>query len=143
MSNPPSPSASLGLLVLRVGFGAYMAAHGWSKVQMILGEDPIQFPDPLGMGTELSLYFAAAAEFGGGILVALGLLTRFSALSAAFTMGVAAFMIHGADPWMAQGKAKEPALHFMVAFLCLVFTGPGKFALDHVIAGKWKARKGG
>ena len=61
-------------------------------------------------------------------------------------MGVAAFVAHGSDPWsmeeafklFAAGQAqlplsKEPALLFLIPFLALIFTGPGKFSIDALI----------
>lgn len=123
--------ASIGLLVLRVGFGAHMAVHGWGKFRMLLNGEFDKFPDPLGIGSTASLIGAAGAEFVCAILVVLGLLTRLAAVPVVFTMAVAAFVVHRADPWMmGGGAAKEPALLFLTAFLALVFTGPGRYALD-------------
>lgn len=135
-------AASIGLLVLRIGMGSFMAGHGWGKVQKLFGDDPIKFADPIGLGETTSLVMASMAEFGGALLVILGLATRFGALSVAFTMGVAAFIAHANDPWMmtGQGGAKEPALLFMTGFLALAFTGAGKFSLDTLIA---RMRAGG
>jgi len=118
-----------------------MITHGAGKAQMVI-DGATQFPDPLGMGAETSLLMAALTEFGCAILVILGFATRFSALGLAFTMGVAAFVIHADDPWLTGGgKSKEPALLYMIPFLALVFTGPGRFALDHLIAERWRARR--
>ena len=127
----PGPMTSLGLLILRVGMGAYMASHGWGKVQMVLEGDAESFGDPIGLGKEASLWLAAAAEFLCAILVVIGLATRFAAAAIVFTMGVAAFVVHAADPWtMGDGLSKEPALLYLVGFLTLVFTGAGAFSLD-------------
>ncbi|MCC6673392.1 MAG: DoxX family protein [Planctomycetes bacterium] len=135
---------SIGLLVLRLGFGGYMAAHGWGKVQMVLAGAFDKFGDPIGLGNKLSLILAAGAEFGCALLVLVGLLTRLAAVPVAFTMGVAAFLVHTNDPWMmhAAGASKEPALLFLSAFLALAFTGAGRFSLDAVLGPRWRARKG-
>ncbi|MEM7202844.1 MAG: DoxX family protein [Planctomycetota bacterium] len=149
----PSSEAmrSVGLLILRVGVGGFMVTHGWAKLQMAMESGLSAFPDPLGLGAGPSLLSATAAELGGALCVVLGLLTRVSALAVAFTMGVAAFVIHGADPWtMQQGAAlfsagdaeswssKEPALIYLVPFLALVFTGPGTISLDEKL---WRRRR--
>ena len=42
------------------------------------------------------------------------------------TMAVAAFMIHAADPFAKQ----EKALVFLIAFVALLLTGPGRYSLD-------------
>jgi putative oxidoreductase len=130
--------ASIGLLLLRVGFGGYMMTHGWGKMQMVLSGQFDQFGDPIGIGVAPSLVLAALAEFVCALFVLIGLFTRLSAIPVAFTMLVAAFIVHGGDPWTmgGEGGSKEPALLFLTAFLTLVFTGPGKFSLDTFIAPK-------
>jgi putative oxidoreductase len=134
---------SVGLLILRIGFGVYMMTHGWGKVQMVLNGEFDQFADPIGIGVAPSLVLAAGAEFFCAFLVLIGLATRFAAIPVAFTMLVAAFMVHGGDPWtMSGGASKEPALLFFTAFLTLVFTGPGRFSLDSFVAPKLPAPLG-
>ena len=69
-------STDIGLLILRLWAGGVMAlAHGVPKAGK-LSEDPIHFPYPLCIGTTLSLWGTVATELVGGILIALGLLTR-------------------------------------------------------------------
>ena len=46
---------SIGLLILRLGMGGYMASHGWGKLQMVLARNFDQFGDPIGLGSGLSL----------------------------------------------------------------------------------------
>lgn len=143
------PLPSLGLLVLRLGLGGYMALHGWGKVQMVVAGDFEKFGDPIGIGPAPSLVLAAFAEFACALLVAAGLLTRLAAIPVAFTMGVAAFVAHGADPWtMGEGAArffsgaskswgsKEPALLFLCGFLAIAMTGPGALSLDALLFGR-------
>jgi putative oxidoreductase len=149
-------TTSIGLLILRLGAGGYMATHGWGKVQMLYAGDFDKFGDPIGLGNTLSLVLVTGAEFLCAVLVMLGLATRFAAAPVAFTMAVAAFVAHRADPWTA-GRAyelftagatkfpvsKEPALMFLIPFLALVFTGPGEFSLDRLALARWRRRRGG
>jgi putative oxidoreductase len=132
---------SIGLLIIRLGVGGFMASHGWGKLQMVLAGEFDKFgADPIGVGPTLSLILAIFAEFFCALLVMIGLGTRFAALTVAFAMSVAAFVIHSADPWtMGAGASKEPALLFAIPFLGLMFTGAGKFSLDALI---WRAIKG-
>jgi len=136
-------STSVGLLLLRVGFGGYMASHGWGKLQMLLHGSFQDFGDPIGLGAQLSLVLVTLAEFACALLVVLGLWTRWAAVPVVFTMGVAAFVAHRADPWTSgrgaelffAGKAKiwsskEPALLYLTAFLALLCMGAGRYALD-------------
>lgn len=126
--------ASIGLLILRLGMGGYMLTHGWGKVQMLLAGEFEKFADPLGIGLTFSLIGAVFAEFVCAALVMVGLATRLAAIPLVFTMAVAAFVVHGSDPWtMGAGASKEPAMLFLIPFLALAFTGPGRFSLDALI----------
>lgn len=132
---------SVGLLVLRVGAGVYMATHGWSKVRMALAGEFDKFGDPLGLGNTVALLGAAGAEFGCALLVAAGLATRWAALPVVFTMAVAAFVVHGADPWtMSGGASKEPALLYLIAFLAVALCGGGRFSADALLGPKLPER---
>lgn len=144
--------SSVGLLILRLGAGAFMLTHGWGKLQQILNGN-FQFGDPIGIGEAPSLVLATGAEFFCALLVMFGFATRFAAVPVAFTMAVAAFVAHREDPWT-MGKAaelffaqqtkypasKEPALLYLTAFLALAFTGAGRFSLDAIICSRWRKK---
>jgi putative oxidoreductase len=133
---------SFGLLVLRVGVGAFMASHGWGKLQQVL-DGNFEFADPIGIGPTASLLLLTGAEFFCAVFVAFGLATRFAAAAVAFAMGVAAFVAHGGDPWTMESgaKSKEPALLYLIPFLALVFTGAGRYSLDAWIGTRRALRK--
>lgn len=121
-----STAGSFGLLILRIFAGATMAiAHGWGKLKGF-SEMSSQFPDPIGVGSPTALGLAVFAEFFCSIAIVLGLFTRAAAIPLLITMLVAAFMIHGSDPF----QKKELALFYGTVFLTLVFTGAGKFSID-------------
>lgn len=143
---------SIGLLILRLGIGGYLLTHGIGKLQMLLDGKFEMMGDPIGLGPTLSLVLIFCAEFICSILVILGLATRFAAIPVVFGMGVAAFAVHGADPWRASEVAvlirdnavyvtlsKEPALMYLIAFLALIFTGPGGFSIDRWIRSRRQA----
>jgi putative oxidoreductase len=134
---------SFGLLILRLGVGGFMACHGWGKLQMMLAGDFDKFGDPIGLGSGLSLVFMVLAEFFCALLVMIGLATRLAAVPIVFGMGVAAFVVHGNDPWTMQqaGPSKEPALLFLIPFLALVFTGAGQLSVDNWIWRRWRERR--
>lgn len=122
-----------GLLLLRLGIGLLMAfSHGLGKVQKFLAGGPYQWADPIGLGPGVSLFLAGGAEFFCALAIAVGLATRLAALPLAFTMAVAAFVVHAQDPF----AKKEFALLFLIPTLALVLTGPGRFSLDALIAGR-------
>lgn len=127
--------ASIGLLVLRLGMGGYLAAHGYGKLQMLLGGQASKFADPVGVGPSLTLLLAVFAEFLCSLLVVAGLFTRIAAIPPVLVMATAAFVVHGGDPWVmtGQGGSKEPALLFLTGFLAIALLGGGDFSLDRQV----------
>jgi putative oxidoreductase len=119
---------SIGLFVLRVAFGGLMLVHGVPKA-LAFSELKDKFPDPIGIGSQLSLISAIGAEVGCSVLLILGLGTRLAAIPLAFTMIVALFLVHAEDPW----KVKELAAVYLCVYVSLIFTGAGPFSLDHLI----------
>ncbi len=123
--------SDVGLLILRVIPAALMAgAHGWPKL-MAYGEKSSSFPDPLGVSSPISMALAIFAELICSVLVIFGAATRLACTQLVFTMLVAAFVIHASDPF----SKKEFALIYMIPFLVLFFTGPGRFSVDQLIRG--------
>ena len=119
----------IGLLILRLGIGGFiLTTHGWGKL-VGFNELAARFPDPIGLGPTASLALAVFAEALCGLLLVLGLGTRFAAVPLLVTMLVAAFVVHAGDPW----AKKELALLYAIPFLTLIFTGGGRFALERVI----------
>lgn len=119
----------VGLLFHRLAFGGIMLiSHGWGKLSTF-EQNFETFPDPLGLGSGLSLTLVVGAEFFCAAAIVLGLATRLAAIPLMVTMSVAAFVIHAADPWMKQ----EFPLLFLAAFTTLLFTGPGRFSIDRGI----------
>lgn len=117
------------ILMLRLFAGLSMAfAHGLPKLTRF-GELLHDFPDPIGVGAEVSYLFTIAAEFFCALMVAAGLWTRYAAIPVVITMLVAAFVVHGGDPY---GK-KELALVYLVFYMVIMIYGRDKFNLDRFI----------
>lgn len=125
---------SVGLLTLRLAFGCFMLVHGWQKLSGF-SEMADKFPDPLGMGSRMSLISAIGTELGCSLLLITGVATRLVALPLAFTMIVALFVVHGNDPW----KVKELAAYYLAVYIALLFLGAGRFSLDQFFFGKDKS----
>ncbi len=120
---------SLLLLCARVVFGSLLMFHGLDKLlnyQELSGV----FPDPLGIGSKLSLSLAIFAEFFCSIAIIFGFLYRLAMLPMIFTMAMAVFIIHSSDPF----SVKELALVYLFVFLFLYATGPGRYAIDFYFA---------
>ena len=134
MFNPGSYSKNinLSLLLLRVAGGALMLTHGIGKMESLFGTDPIQFPDPIGLGATTSLALAVFAEVFCALLLIIGFATRFSAFNLLITMLVAVFVIHIADPF---AKQELPLLYASI-YLVILITGAGKYSIDNIIFNK-------
>jgi putative oxidoreductase len=99
--------------------------HGLGKLMSYSGMAS-SFPDPLGMGSTLTLIVAIFSEAFCALLLMVGLSTRLAALPLIGTMLTAAFVVHAGDPWSKQ----EFALLYAVPYVTLFFTGPGALSLD-------------
>lgn len=120
---------SAGILILRVGVGGMLLfGHGWDKL-FGFAEKAGVFPDPLGVGSAMSLGLVVFAEFFCAIALILGFATRLAAFPLVINMLMAVLVIHSDDPW---GK-KEFALLYAVPFITLLFTGGGKYSLDAIV----------
>lgn len=73
---------------------------------------------------------AGLAETGGGVLLALGLLTPLAAALVFSVMFVAALSVHIKKGFFANDGGYEYTLVLGVAALRLSFTGPGSLSLD-------------
>jgi putative oxidoreductase len=118
----------LGLLAIRLLSGGMMLTHGIPKFDRLFGEGPVKFADPFGLGPEISLGMVLFAEVGCSLLVMLGFKTRWATLPLLFTMLMASFYAHAADPF----SDKELSLLFFTLFLSILISGGGRFSLDHI-----------
>jgi putative oxidoreductase len=133
--------ADAGLFILRVSIGLMLAfGHGMGKLSPSARGQMAGFLESKGIPAPHVAAFAAMfAEFFGGLLLALGLLTRPAAFLIAFTMLVAVTTAHLHDPLFLHpgpGGAKEPALLYMLPALLFLFTGAGRYGLDGLIGRK-------
>lgn len=126
----PSNAQHAGLLMLRVVPSGIMMTHGWPKFQRLLNqwgsEEGVKFFDFMELGPEISLVLTVLAELVAPALMIVGFQTRWAAIPAAFTMGVAAFVVHGGDPL----GDKELALLYLICFAAVALLGPGKWSVD-------------
>ena len=102
--------------------------HGLGKIppseRFVNGTAEMGFPLP-----EFFAWSAGGAEFGGGLLLALGLLTRPASFFIGCTMLVAGFIRHAADPF----GGKEKALLYLAISIAFALVGAGKYSIDAVI----------
>ncbi len=124
-------SVSVFLLALRLLFGGLMMWHGVGK--MMNYENLVQtFPNPLGLGSHLSLYLAIFAELFCSVGVIMGAFYRLALIPLMFTMIVALLWVHHGQAF----AAKELAFIYLVMFALLFVMGAGRFSLDNIIAAR-------
>ena len=126
--------AGIGGFILRVPLGLVLAAHGSQKLFGWFGgyglEGTAGWMESVGFAPGLLMAFlAGSAEFFGGLLLALGLLTRPAAAVAAFTM-LMAMTVHLDNGLFVSNNGYEFALMLFAASLALVFLGGGSLSAD-------------
>ena len=119
-----------GLLVLRIGTAGLLIPHGWGKLNKLISgltsADGVQFYNFMGIGETPSLMLTVLGEFIAPILILIGFKTRWAAVPAAITMGVAGFMAH----WGEGLSEMEHALLFFFPLVAILLMGPGRWSLD-------------
>jgi putative oxidoreductase len=122
----------LGLLILRFTLGVIMVAHGSHKVYGHM-QDYASYIHSLGMPTWLG-YVSALVEFGGGILLIAGLLTRCAAIAVLIDMCVAIAKVHWQHGLLGAGGMEFPLSLAAIAF-ALIFLGGGAISIDAIRGG--------
>ena len=119
---------------LRIALGVIFLAHGsqklfgWFGGKGLIGTAGF-FAGKLGLDPGMFWAFLAGlGEFGGGLLLLLGLFTRFGALLIALVMLVALFKVHWGAFFIPTGT--EYAFSLFCSALALLIAGGGKFSLD-------------
>jgi putative oxidoreductase len=127
----------VGLLILRIGAASLLLyGHGIPKL-LHFAERAAGFSDPLRVGSPISLTLVVFAEVLCSGLVLLGVATRFAVIPILIFFAVAAFIQHAPDPW----PKKELALIYATPFLALLFTGSGRYSLEHLIGPRRRAAR--
>ena len=118
---------SLLILALRLFFGILFFTHGLDKLANFNELLP-NFPDVLGFGSYMSLMVSIFCEFCCSLFLIAGLLVRLTVIPMMIAMAVAFFDVH--DGMFPEG---ELALIYLIMFIILYITGPGKFSIDYLI----------
>lgn len=133
------------LLVFRLHWGLQFMQTGWGKLQN--HEKTVKFFSGLGIPfPELNAWIAGSTECFGGVLIAIGFVSRPVATLLTFTMCVAYLTVEkhleavknifkDADPF----TEATPFLFMVTALLVFCF-GPGKISVDYLL-GKYVFNK--
>src|SRR3954452_12626625 len=128
----------IALFVLRVVVGLFFVGHGAQKLFGSFGGHGLAgtagFFETLGMRPGRRHAIAAgAAEFFGGLLLVLGLVTPLGAAAIIAVMTVAIITVHGKNgPWVTESGYEYNAVLIAIAF-ALAGAGPGEISLDDAI----------
>lgn len=126
MKNYPTKGIDFSLLLIRIVCAAMMFInHAWPKITSF-DKSFHSFPDPLGISSEASYILIVFAEMFCSVLVFFGLFTRYAAIPLIIAMLVAVFIVHGNDVFAKQ----ELGILYLVSFLVVLISGPGKYSLD-------------
>ena len=129
LSKKAYPFLALGAMVF-IGF--LMLTHGIPKI-FSFNLLSATFPDPIGLGSYLSLVLAILAEVGCSLLLILGVMTRLAVLPLIFNMAVAVTVVHGSDVF----AVKELAVMYLGFYVLVLFLGGGKYSFDRVIFSRY------
>ncbi|HTW59174.1 MAG TPA: DoxX family protein [Terriglobales bacterium] len=128
-----------GLAVLRVCTGVTLfLRHGLEKQPAHWAQFMAHFPDPIGLGPHPSFLIAFFSDFVCGILLTIGLATRWAALYCLGNIFVAWAFVHhfaffGRDPGSGHG---ELMILYLGALLTLLLAGPGAASIDRILERK-------
>lgn len=132
------------LLAVRLYWGWQFMQAGWGKLADI--GKVVGFFTDLGIpAPALNAYFVSVLEFGGGLLLLLGLGSRLIALPLVINMLVAyitadreALFSIFSNP--DKFTAAAPYTFLIASMIVLIF-GPGKFSADAFLAGRMSGRQ--
>ena len=119
-------------LAIRIVVGWVFLWTGWQKLhflpRMIENFRSWGIPAP-----EILTPFVSGVEFIGGLLLLLGLLTRFAAVPLMIVMVVAIIAAKRADIDSLETLLGFEEVSYFVMFAWLAIAGPGPVSLDHLI----------
>ncbi len=125
----------IAILIARLIIGLGLAAHGSQKLFGWFGGYGIKGTGAYfeSIGFKPGALFATAAglsEFGGGLLVALGLLGAIGPALVIMVMLVAALTVHLKNGFFNEKQGMELPLVYIAGALLVAFGGVGAYSLD-------------
>lgn len=109
-----------------------LGLHGWPKWQKF-DQLLTTFPDPIGLGSAVSLILVIFAEAICSIFIMTGTYVRLACIPPIITMLVAAFIVHANDPI----STIELPIMYLVMYIAIFNAGPGKWAFQPI---KWRPK---
>jgi putative oxidoreductase len=129
---------SIGVLILRLLIGLVIAAHGSQKLLGWFGGGGIAGTTRMVQAqgfrpTWLWALLVILGEFGGGLLLALGLLTPLGAAAVFGAMLMAALKAHLPNGFWNSKRGFEFPMTLGIGAFVIGLIGPGRYALDALI----------
>ena len=131
---------SISYPLIRFVAGFWLVPHGCQKLFGMFGgniQGTAGFFSKYGIEPALTLsYVVGCIEFFGGLLVAIGLLTRPAAAAAAIMLAIAAFQVHLPNGffWTTPGKPGfEYPLMWMFLMIAIFLRGGANLSVDRLI----------
>lgn len=121
-------SVNAAMFILRIGLGILMMHHGFDKLTNF-NSTAQHMPNILGLGGTVNASLVIFAEFFCSMFLILGLFTRLACVPLIITMGVALVKAHHSNIF---GEGELAAI-YLVAYITLIFIGPGKISVDAMI----------
>ncbi len=120
--------------ILRVAAGLIYVPHGYGKLFGGGFEGTVGFFTRIGLEPASALvFYVGCVEFFGGILIALGLLTRPFAGLAAINLFVAAFYVHWANGFLWSNGGYEYSLLWGLVMVVIFIRGGQQLSVDKMI----------
>lgn len=129
---------AVGLLVLRLLVGVPFSLHGFQKLFGWFGggglDSTADWFRTLGLGNGRgAALLAGTSEVSGGLGLALGLLTPFSAAAMIGTMATAAFVNNVEGGFWSARKGWELNGYLIVVATAIAIIGPGRVSVDYAL----------
>ena len=125
--------SSVNLLLFRVVISASLMTHGYGKLLRLIDGD-IWSRTHFIFNEEISMALVVFGEFFAPLFVLIGVGTRIFAIPIIYTFCVIVFDVHWGDSF---GKM-EKGLMFLVSYVLILLSGPGKISVDNLIIKKLK-----
>ena len=132
MRNPEL--VDVAALLLRLSLAIMFFAHAWLKIRVFTLPGTVKYFESLGVPGFLA-YLTIAAELGGGLLLLLGLGTRWVALALIPLILGTIVLVHGKNGWLFSNKdgGWEYPAFWIVGLLVLAALGDGAAAIGPMI----------
>ncbi|MBX2893893.1 MAG: DoxX family protein [Cyclobacteriaceae bacterium] len=122
-----------GLALIRITVGLLLAYHGFEVFDRATMQSYLTWDSFKSGAGEFLVYLGKSSEFISGVLLTLGIFTRFGGLLAVGTLSYITFFVGNGRFWY---QDQHPFM-FVLFGLLFFFTGPGEWSLD-----KWLNRTG-